>query len=96
VVFAAAGGTLTVALIRCRRFETVVTARLLTVGAGPLRHRVPIGFIERVETRGAGSWRRLYADREAVLHLQSGARILVFPTREPDELVSAIEGAAGR
>lgn len=96
VATAAVGGTLTVALIRCRRFETVVTARLLTVGAGPLRHRVPIGFIERIEPRGAGSWRRLYADWEVVLHLQSGARVLALPTREPGELVSVIEESQGR
>jgi hypothetical protein len=93
VVLAAVGGTLIVALIRCRRFETVVTARLLTVGAGPLRHRVPVGFIERIEVRDATSWRRLYADQEVILQLQSGARTLIFPSHDPAELISVVGGA---
>jgi hypothetical protein len=90
VLAAAIGGVTIVALLRCRRFEIVLGARLLTVGAGPLRRRVPVGLIDRVEERAATSWRRLYSDREVAAYLAVGDRVLVFPSGEPVELVSAI------
>jgi hypothetical protein len=90
VVTAAVGGILIVALLRCRRFETVLGARLLTVGAGPLLRRVPVGLIDRVEDRTATSWRGLYSDREVVTHLTVGDRALVFPSDDPAELLSEI------
>jgi len=93
VVAAALGGVMIVALVRCRRFEIVLGARLLTVGAGPLLRRVPVGLIDRVEERAAASWRGLYSDREVAASLTVGGRVLVFPSGEPAETVSAI-GAA--
>ena len=90
VVVAAASGILLVALVRCRRFEIVLGARLLTVGAGPLLRRVPVGLIERLEESSASSWRRLYSGREVVAHLTVGDRVLVFPSHDPQELLSAI------
>jgi hypothetical protein len=92
VIAAALGGVLIVALLRCRRFEIVLGARLLTVGAGPLLRRVPVGLIDRVEERAATSWRRLYSDRELAANLTVGDRVLVFPSDEPQEVASAIRG----
>jgi hypothetical protein len=87
---AAIGGVLIVALVRCRRFEIVLGARVLTVGAGPLLRRVPVGLIDRVAEGTATSWRRLYADGELVLRLAAGSREIVFPCQQPDELRSMI------
>jgi hypothetical protein len=96
VLLAAAGGVLTLVLARCRRFESVVTERLLTVSAGPLRRRVPVGFIERVDVRPARSWRRLYASKELVLDVGHDGKQLVIPTTDPEELASVLEdGPAG-
>jgi hypothetical protein len=72
--------------------EIVLGARLLTVGAGPLLRRVPVGLIDRVEERAATSWRRLYSDRELAANLTVGDRVLVFPSDEPQEVASAIRG----
>ena len=47
VLLAAVGGVIIVALLRYRRFEIVLGPRLLTVGEGPLRQRVPVGLIDR-------------------------------------------------
>jgi len=92
-IAAAIGGVMIVALVRCRRFEIVLGGRLLTVGAGPLLRRVPVGLIGRVDERAATSWRRFYADRELVLRLTAGAREVVFPCNHPEELLSAIQGS---
>lgn len=90
VVLAGTGGVLAVLLVRCRRIETVVTERLLTVSAGPLRRRVPVGFIERFETRPARSWRRFYALLELVLVIGHDGRQLAIPSDDPAELASAV------
>lgn len=87
-IAAATGGVAIVALVRCRRFEIVLGERLLTVGAGPLLRRVPVGLIDRVEERIATSWRRLYADRELALDLSAGTRDIVFPCNQTEELRS--------
>jgi hypothetical protein len=89
-IAAAMGGVMIVALVRCRRFEIVLGARLLTVGAGPLLRRIPVGLIDRTEERAATSWRRVYADRELVLQLRAGTREVVFPCDQPEELRSMI------
>jgi hypothetical protein len=90
VVAAALGSVMIVALLRCRRFEIVVGARLLTVGAGPVLRRVPVGLIDRVEDRAATSWRRLYSDRELVLGLTAGDRVMVFPSNDQQEFMAAV------
>ena len=90
VVLAGLGGVVAVLLVRCRRVEVVVTRRLLTVSAGPLRRRVPVGFIEGCESRSATSWRRFFADREGVLRGGHDGRNLVVPTGDPVELASVL------
>ena len=84
-------GLLLVALIRCRRFETVLGTRMLMMGAGPFKRRLPIGYIENLEPRNATSWRRLYSDRELVLHLRVGDRPIVVPSDHPEDLASAVQ-----
>lgn len=90
VVAAAMGGILIVALLRCRRFEIVLGPRLLTVGAGPLLRRVPVGLVEGLDESTATSWRRLYSDREVAVRLTVADRFLIFPSDDPDELRTAL------
>ncbi len=90
VLLVAVGSVLIAALVRCRRYETVITRRLVSGGAGPLRHRVPVGFIDRLQAREASSWRRLYAARELVVEIAYGGRRFVIPSADPEELVTAI------
>ena len=90
VLLAAVGGVVIVALLRCRRSEIVLGARLLTVGAGPLLRRVPVGLIDRVEDRAATSWRRLYSDHEVVVRLTVGDRVMIFPSNDPQEFMAAM------
>jgi hypothetical protein len=92
-VAAALGGVMIVALVRCRRFEIVLGARLLTVGAGPLLRRVPVGLVDTVKERAATSWRRLYSDRELALHLTAGSREVIFPCNLPEDLLSTIQSS---
>ncbi len=97
VALAGFGGVVALLLIRCRRVETVVTKRLLIVSAGPLRRRVPVGFIEGCESRPATSWRKLFADRELFLRVGHDGRDVVVPTVDPVELASAMgDKATGR
>jgi len=93
VLLAGSCALLFVALVRCRRYQTVVGTRMLTSGAGPFSRRVPVGFIDRLETRGATSWRRLYSDREVVISLTSGHRPIVVPSEHPEDLVSEMRSA---
>jgi hypothetical protein len=95
VLLAGCCGLLLVLLIRCRRFETVLGTRMLMVGAGPFKKRVPVGYIDDLETRAATSWRRFYSDREVVLSLRVGDRPIVIPTDRPEDLVSAIQASQG-
>ncbi len=95
VVAAGIGGAALVGLIRCRQFETVVNRRFLRGAAGPLRGRLPVGFIEGVAVRAATSWRRLYSDREVVVETPSHVRTLVVPSRDPKALIEAIRTASG-
>ena len=87
------GAVLIAGLIRCRRFEIVVGPRLLTIGAGPFRRRVPVGALERPEVRDAASWRRLYADRELVLQAPEYGQRFIVPSAEPEALQAALEEA---
>jgi hypothetical protein len=93
VLLAGSCALLFVALIRCRRFESVLGTRMLTVGAGPFRKRLPIGYIENLEPRTATSWRRLYSKRELVLRLRVGDRPIVFPSDQPEDLIGAIRSS---
>jgi len=90
VLLAGLGGVMAVVLARCRRVETVVTRRLLTMSAGPLRRRVPVGFIDGFEARAATSWRRLYAGRELVLGVGHDGRQVIIPTANLDGLASVL------
>jgi len=89
-LLAALGAVLLTAVVRCRRAEVLVSTRWLEVRVGPFRHRVPVDWVGGAETRAARSWRRLYAERELVVALTAGERELVAPTREPEDLVTAI------
>jgi hypothetical protein len=96
MVLAAAGGVGFVGLIRCRRFEAVVTARTLETAAGPFRRRVPLAFISAVSEEPAASWRRLYANREVRVQLQAGGRTVVVPTADEGELLDVLAGTDSR
>jgi len=88
---AAIGAIAIFLLVRCRRFETVLTERWLDAGAGPLRHKVPLELLGRASERDATGWRALYASREVVIDIPAGSRQMVVPSREPDELVAVID-----
>jgi hypothetical protein len=90
VLMAGSCALLFVALIRCRRYETTLGTRMLTVGAGPFKKRIPNGYLEDFEIRASGSWRRLYADREIEIRLRVGDQSVVIPSEQPDDLISAI------
>lgn len=90
MVLAAAGGVALVGLVRCRRFEVVVTANTLETASGPFRRRLPLAFITGVTAAPSASWRRLYADREVRVDLQVGSRSLVVPTRDEEELLAVL------
>ena len=90
VLVAGCCGLALVGLLRCRRFETVLGTRMLMVAAGPIRRRVPVGYIEGLEWRSASSWRRLYSERELVMQLRVGNRPVVLPCDRPEELIAAV------
>jgi len=91
VATAGIGGTMLVALLRCRRFETVVNRRFVETAAGPFTKRLPVGFVDRAELRSATGWRRLYADREVVLTSPTGTQPLVVPTGDPEGLTAVFQ-----
>jgi hypothetical protein len=80
------GGTLVVALIRCRCYEVMVGERMIELRLGPFRRTLPAGCVETATVRRASSWRRLYAPQELVLTLSLGTPSLIVPTHEPHEL----------
>jgi hypothetical protein len=87
---AAAGVIALFLLVRCRRFETVLTEQWLMAGAGPLSHRVPRQLMGQARVRAATVWRRLYADREVVVEVPAGSRRVVLPSAEPEELIGEL------
>jgi len=87
---AAAGAIAVAAVIRCRRFETQVGRQWITIGAGPLSHRLRRDLVVEQQYRPATLWRRLYADDEVVLVLGVGGHRHVVPTRDPEELERAL------
>ena len=77
-------------MTRCRTYEiTVGTARLET-GSGPFQQTVPVGAVESTDRRPATAWRRMFADEELVLEVSVGARVVVFPSREPAKILEAL------
>jgi len=88
------GGTLVVALVRCRCYEVMVGERMIELRLGPFRKILPAGCVETATVRRASSWRRLYAPRELVLTLSLGTPPVIVPTHEPDELRAALVGRA--
>jgi len=89
------GGTLVVALIRCRRYEVTVGERRIELRLGPFRRTLPTGCVETATERPATSWRRLYAPMELTLSLSVDTRPLIVPTQEPEELREALVGDGG-
>ncbi len=94
VVTAGSAGVAIVGLVRCRRFETVVNRRFVSGRAGPLVGRLPLGMVVETAARAATSWRRLYCDREVVLHGPGGDQTLTLPSRDPEALIDAIRTAS--
>jgi len=88
------GGTLVVALIRCRCYEVMVGERMIELRLGPFRKILPAGCVETATVRRASSWRRLYAPRELVLTLSVDTRSVIVPTHDPDDLRAALVGRA--
>lgn len=88
------GGTLVVALIRCRRYEVMVGERRIELRLGPFRRTLPAGCVEEATPRPATSWRRLYAPRELALSLSVDTRPLIVPTQDPDDLCVVLVGRA--
>lgn len=91
VALAALGAVGIAGLVRCGVFEIVVGSRLLTVGTGPFRRRIPLGLITSSDARRSRSWRRLYADAELELSLADGRGRIILPSREPRELAEALQ-----
>jgi len=87
------GAVLIAGLARCRRFEIVVGARVVTITVGPLRRLVPVGQLERGEVREARSWRRLYAGHELAFDLPAPFRTVVLPAEDPEALQAALDEA---
>jgi uncharacterized membrane protein len=86
-----AGGTLIVALVRCRRHEVIVGQRMIDIRMGPFRRTLPTGCVEEAVERPASSWRRFYAPSELALTLSVESRPLVVPTNDPDELRAVLQ-----
>ena len=84
------GGSMAVALVRCRRYEITVGKRMIELRAGPFNRLLPVGAVEAVKAGPATSWRRLYADLEAELVVGIEARSVVVPTNDEDELRRAL------
>ena len=89
-VNAVAGAIVLAAVIRCRRFETQIGRRWITLGAGPLTRRIKSDLVAGHKLRAATGWRRLYADHEVVLTLNVGDHQHVVPTRDSEELGKAL------
>ena len=90
-VCAAIGCIALAAVIRCRRFETQIGRRWITIGAGPLTRRIKTDLVAGHKLRAATGWRRLYADHEVVLTLSVGEHEHLVPTRDPEELSNALK-----
>ena len=86
------GCTLVVALVRCRRYEVTVGRRMVELGLGPFRRRLPTGCVMKAVERPASSWRRFFARSELALTLSVETRPLIVPSRDPDELRAALVG----
>jgi hypothetical protein len=89
------GGTLIVALVRCRQHEVIVGRRMIDIRLGPFRRTLPTGCVEEATEQPASSWRRLYARQELVLTLSVETPPLIVPTHDPNELRSALASGAG-
>jgi len=85
-VCAATGTIALAAVIRCRRYETQIGRRWITIGAGPLTRRIRRDLVAEHLERPATSWRKLYTDHEVVLTLSVGEHRHIVPTRDPEEL----------
>ncbi len=89
-VCAATGAIALAAVIRCRRHETQIGHRWITIGAGPLTRRLRRDLVAGHKVRTATGWRRLYADHEFVLTLGVGDHQHRVPTRDSEELKKSL------
>ena len=90
-VSAASGAIVLAAVIRCRRYETQIGRRWITIGAGPLTRRIRRDLVAKHLERPATSWRKLYADHEVILTLSVGEHLHHVPTRDSEELRKSLE-----
>ncbi len=92
-VLACLSAVVLLGLVRWGAFETTVGSRWVEGRWGPIRHRIPLEFIDAVAVRSARGWRRAYAPTEVVLRLGSGAREVALASREFGDMVVAVEDA---
>jgi len=79
---------------RFRRFEIVAGDRWLILRCGPVRHRFGRSDVAVGDVGPAGSWRRLYSDREVAMGHASSGRTLRFPINDVEELRRVADPAA--
>ncbi len=96
VVLATLGGALLVAMLRCRRFETILTANWLMAGIGPVRRRVLVNWISSIDSRPATSWRRAFAREEVTLSLTESPHRMTIPSNDKAELARSVDGAKAK
>ncbi len=86
-LLASIGAVTLAAVIRCRRFETVIGKRWLKWRCGPFRSDVPTSLISKGASHASTGWRRLYAPREVIVDLETGQSGPTLPTADADELI---------
>lgn len=87
---AAVGAIVLAGVIRCRRYETLVGRRWVTIGAGPLTRRFKRDIVAADRLCSATGWRRFYADHEVVVILSISDEEHIIPTRDPDEILNSL------
>ncbi|NOZ94578.1 MAG: hypothetical protein GXP47_07565 [Acidobacteria bacterium] len=85
-VLGAAGVVLLILSWRFRFLEIIVGDRWLVVQCGPVRRRFGRRDVELGPERPAGSWRRLYGDREIQVRGFSHPTGITVPIRDAAEL----------
>jgi hypothetical protein len=92
-LLASAGAVAVGAVVRCRRFETIVGRRWLRWRCGPFSGDVPRGIIHGGTVGVAHAWRSLYSAHEVRVGLTSDQSGPALPSLEPESLVNELDGA---
>ena len=88
-----AGGSALFLTVKCGSHEVTVGTARLDLYSGPFRRMAPSGSVLSATRRPSTSWRRLFADDEVVVRFEDGPGALTVPSREPAELIAALEAA---